>query len=279
MTQFRKLLERWRQDGRPLVMGILNVTPDSFSDGGRFLDREAALVQARRLVAEGADILDVGGESTRPGAAPVPEAEERARVVPVIETLARMDLPVAISVDTSKPGVMAAAVEAGASLINDVRALREPGALAAAARLGVPVCLMHMQGEPRTMQDNPYYADVVTEVHDFLVGRAQACEAAGIPREDILLDPGFGFGKRLEHNLALLKHLERLTDTEYPVLVGMSRKRMIGEVLDLPVDRRLHGGLALAVIAAMKGAAVIRVHDVGPTVEALKMTHAVMTVE
>ena len=260
-------------------MGILNVTPDSFSDGGRYLDPERAVAHARAMIEAGAEIIDVGGESTRPGAEPVTESEEQARVLPVIEALASARLPAAISIDTSKPGVMRRAVEAGASLINDVRALGMPDAMATAAELGVPVCLMHMQGEPRTMQDNPHYADVVREVRDFLVERAQACEAAGIPHEDILLDPGFGFGKRLEHNLALLKHLDRLVDTGYPVLVGMSRKRMIGEVLGLPVERRLHGGLALAVIAAMQGAAVIRVHDVGPTVEALGMTHAVMTVE
>ncbi|RMG31554.1 MAG: dihydropteroate synthase [Gammaproteobacteria bacterium] len=258
-------------------MGILNVTPDSFSDGGRYLAPARALAHAQRMAADGADVIDVGGESTRPGAAPVPEAEELRRVVPVVEALAEAGLPVAISVDTSKPAVMRAAVEAGASLVNDVRALRVPGALETAAALGVPVCLMHMQGEPRTMQANPVYREVVSEVRDFLLERAAAAEAAGLSRGDLLLDPGFGFGKRLEHNLALLKSLDRLVDTGYPVLVGMSRKRMIGEVLDRPVEQRLHGGLALAVIAALKGAAVVRVHDVGPTVEALKMAHAVMT--
>ena len=256
---------------RPRVMGILNVTPDSFSDGGRYLDPGAAVERAWRMVEEGADIIDVGGESTRPGAAPVPPEEELRRVVPVIEAVAAK-LPVPVSVDTSKPEVMGAAVAAGAGLVNDVRALRAPGALEAAAELGVPVCLMHMQGEPRTMQRAPAYRDVVAEVRAFLLERVAACEAAGIPRERILIDPGFGFGKTLEHNLALMRRLDAFVETGLPVLVGVSRKSMIGALLgDAPVERRLHGSVAAAVVAACKGAAIVRVHDVAPTVEALRV--------
>ena len=259
----------------PRVMGILNVTPDSFSDGGRFVGREAARAHAREMVAAGAAIIDVGGESTRPGAAAVSVDEEIARVVPVIEAIAgEIDVP--ISVDTSKPEVMRAAVAAGAGLINDVRALREPGALAAAADLGVPVCLMHMQGEPRTMQADPQYGDVVSEVLAFLQERAAACQAAGIPPEAILFDPGFGFGKTLEHNLQLLAHLEVLVESGYPVLAGLSRKSMLGRLLgDAPVDRRLHASVAAAVIAAMRGARILRVHDVRETAEALTIVAAV----
>ena len=260
---------------RPRVMGILNVTPDSFSDGGRFFDREAALRQGRVLVAEGADILDVGGESTRPGAETVPVQEELDRVIPVIEALAG-ELPVPLSVDTSKPEVMRAAVAAGASLINDVAALRRPGALAAAAASGVPVCLMHMQGEPGTMQQQPTYRDVVAEVRDFLAGRMAACEAAGIPRDRLLLDPGFGFGKTVAHNLALLRDLPALRGLGVPVLVGLSRKSMIGALLDgAPVGQRLYGSLAAAVLAVERGAAIVRVHDVAPTVQALRIVAAV----
>ncbi len=256
---------------RPRVMGILNVTPDSFSDGGRYLDLGAAVERAWRMVEEGADIIDVGGESTRPGAAPVPLEEELRRVVPVIEAVASK-LPVPVSVDTSKPEVMRAAVAAGAGLVNDVRALRAPGALEAAAELGVPVCLMHMQGEPRTMQRAPVYRDVVAEVRAFLLERVAACEAAGIPRERILIDPGFGFGKTLEHNLALMRRLDAFVETGLPVLVGVSRKSMIGALLgDAPVERRLHGSVAAAVVAACKGAAIVRVHDVAATVEALRV--------
>jgi dihydropteroate synthase len=260
---------------RPRVMGILNVTPDSFSDGGRFLDRAAALAQGRALVAEGADILDVGGESTRPGAAPVSVQEELDRVIPVIEALAG-ELPVPLSVDTSKPEVMRAAVAAGASLINDVAALRRPGALAAAAEAGVPVCLMHMQGEPGTMQREPSYRDVVTEVRNFLAARIGACEAAGIPRDRLLVDPGFGFGKTLAHNLALLRDLPALRSLGVPVLAGLSRKSMIGALLDgAPVGERLYGSLAAAVLAVERGAAIVRVHDVAPTVQALRIVAAV----
>jgi len=257
-----------------VVMGVLNVTPDSFSDGGRYLEPAKAVDQALRMVEEGAGIIDVGGESTRPGAPPAPAPEEIARVIPVIEAL-RAASTVPISVDTSKPEVMRAAVSAGANLINDVRALRDPGALEAAAELGVAVCLMHMQGEPRTMQDNPHYADVVTDVRDFLAGRILAAEAAGIPRDRILIDPGFGFGKTVEHNLELLRRLAALRPLNRPILVGLSRKSLIGKLLGLPVERRLHASVALALLAVQNGASVVRAHDVGPTVEALRTLNAV----
>ena len=260
---------------RARVMGILNVTPDSFSDGGDFATREAALRHARQMVADGADLIDVGGESTRPGAPPVSVAEELDRVIPVIEALAS-ELAVPVSVDTSKPEVMRAAVAAGAGLINDVAALRRPGALAAAAALRVPVCLMHMQGEPGTMQQDPAYGDVVAEVAAFLAGRLAACEAAGIPRVRLLVDPGFGFGKTLAHNLALLRGLPRLASLGVPVLAGLSRKSMIGALLGgVPVGERLHGSVAAAVLAVERGAAIVRVHDVGPTVQALRIVAAV----
>ncbi len=259
----------------PRVMGILTVTPDSFSDGGRVLGREQAIAQALRMVEEGAAIIDIGGESTRPGAAEVSVEEEIARVVPVIEALAPV-LPVPISVDTSKPEVMRAAAAAGVGLINDVYALRREGALEAAASTGLPVCLMHMQGEPRTMQAKPHYGDVVTEVKAFLAERLAACEAAGIPREQVLLDPGFGFGKTLEHNFALLKQLRELEALGAPLLVGISRKSMIGLILDgAPVEQRLHGSVAAALIAAQAGARILRVHDVKPTADALRVLAAV----
>jgi dihydropteroate synthase len=258
----------------PRVMGVLNVTPDSFSDGGRFFSLPAAIDQAARMVDEGAAILDVGGESTRPGAAEVPVQQELDRVIPVVEALAaRFRVP--ISVDTTKPEVMRQAVAAGAGLINDVQALAAPGAVEAAARLGAPVCLMHMQGTPRTMQDDPRYRDVVAEVRDFLLERARCCEAAGIRREAILLDPGFGFGKTLAHNCRLLNELNRLTALGYPVLVGLSRKAMIGRILDRPAEERLYGSLAAAVIAVREGAAIVRAHDVRPTVEAITVARAV----
>ena len=257
-----------------VVMGVLNVTPDSFSDGGRFTDPARAVEQALRMVEAGAGIIDVGGESTRPGAQPVSAGDEMARVIPVIEALcAATTIPV--SIDTSKPEVMRAAVAVGATLINDVRALRDPGALETAAALGVAVCLMHMQGEPRTMQDNPEYADVVTDVRDFLAGRMLAAEAAGIPRARMLIDPGFGFGKTPEHNLELLRRLAALRILGRPILAGLSRKSFIGKLLGLPVDRRLHASVALALLAVQNGASVVRVHDVGPTVEALRMLNAV----
>ncbi len=260
---------------QPRVMGILNVTPDSFSDGGRFLAREAALDQARAMAAAGAAIIDVGGESTRPGAEPVSEAEELERVIPVIEAL-RREIELPISVDTSKPAVMREAVRAGAGLINDVNALRAAGALEAAAEAGVPVCLMHMQGEPRTMQRDPRYQDVVAEVRDFLADRIAACEAAGIPAKRLLVDPGFGFGKTLEHNLTLLRRLHELTSLRRPLLVGLSRKSMLGALTGRPVEARQAASVAAAVLAAERGAAIIRVHDVAETVDALAVTRAVM---
>lgn len=260
---------------RPLIMGILNVTPDSFSDGGRFVRPEHALQHAREMAEAGADIIDIGGESTRPGAEPVGLEAELRRVIPLIETLAP-ELPVPVSVDTGKPEVMRAAVAAGAGMLNDVYALRAPGAIEAAAACDVPVCLMHMQGKPRTMQSNPRYRNVVREVGDFLRERAQAALAAGIRRENILLDPGFGFGKTLDHNLVLLGALNQLA-AGYPLLVGLSRKRMIGALLDdAPVGERLHGSIAAAVIAVMHGANIVRVHDVKPTVEALKVCRGVL---
>lgn len=258
----------------PRVMGILNVTADSFSDGGSFLTRQAALRRAREMVAEGAAIVDVGGESTRPGASPVPVQEELDRVVPVIEAI-RAELPTVVSVDTGKPEVMRAAVAAGAGLINDVRALREEGALQTAVELGVPVCLMHMQGEPRTMQVAPHYQDVVAEVKAFLAYRLAQCRQAGIGEGRLLIDPGFGFGKTVAHNLSLMKRLAEFMDLGVPVLVGASRKSLIGAVLEVPVDKRVYGSIALAALAVAQGAAVIRAHEVAATVHAVKMAAAV----
>ncbi|MDG4551803.1 MAG: dihydropteroate synthase [Candidatus Contendobacter sp.] len=258
-------------------MGVLNVTPDSFSDGGRYLQLDAALRRAEAMVAEGAALIDVGGESTRPGAPPVSVQEELDRVLPVVERLARA-LPVPISVDTSKPEVIREAARAGADLLNDVRALRLPGALEAAAASGLPVCLMHMRGEPATMQQEPVYADVVAEVHAFLAERVRACESAGISRERILVDPGFGFGKTLGHNLLLLRHLDRFTDLAAGVLVGISRKSMIGALLNAPMDDRLSGSLAAAVIAFWQGANIIRAHDVRETAQALRVCAAARAV-
>ena len=260
-----------RTRGWPLVMGILNVTPDSFSDGGRFTDTERAAEQARALLQHGADIIDVGGESTRPGAQSVVEEQECRRVLPVIDAV-RAHSSVPISIDTSKPGVMRRAVEAGVDMVNDVRALRDPSALDTVRALGVPVVLMHMQGEPRTMQRSPCYADVLREVTDFLLERAHACEAAGIPAAHIVLDPGFGFGKNLVHNLTLLKQLQTLADTGYAVLAGLSRKSMIAQMIDRPVQERVHASVALALAAAARGAALLRVHDVAATVDALRVT-------
>jgi len=262
---------------RPQVMGILNITPDSFSDGGDFFSPEQAVVHAARMVEAGAAIVDVGGESTRPGAPPVSVDEELRRVIPVIEAL-QASLSVPVSVDTRKPEVMQAAVVAGAGLINDVNALQAPGAVEQAARLGVPVCLMHMQGTPESMQKQPEYGDVVAEVKDFLTGRASLCMQQGIAREQILLDPGFGFGKTTTHNLLLLQHLEQLVASGFPVLAGLSRKSMIGQVLGLPVDKRLYPGVALAVLAVWKGAAMVRCHDVRETLEAIRMCEAVRDV-
>ena len=262
--------------GQPRVMGILNLTPDSFSDGGRFLARDAALRHATQMVGQGAALIDIGGESTRPGARPVSVEQELERVVPVIEALA-VEIAVPISVDTLKPAVMREAAAAGAGLINDVMALQAPGAIETVAELKIPVCLMHMQGEPRTMQKEPHYHDVVAEVGAFLAERVAACEAGGIRRDRLLIDPGFGFGKRLEHNLSLLKHLQGLDSLGLPLLVGISRKSMIGSLLgEVPVDQRVIGSVAAAVIAVMQGAAIIRAHDVGQTVEALKIASAVL---
>jgi len=263
---------------RPAIMGVLNVTPDSFSDGGDFFPMEKALERAHCMEGEGAAIIDVGGESTRPGAAPVSMDEELDRVIPVIEALGKT-LTVPLSIDTRKPEVMQAAVAAGAGLINDVNALRETGAVEMAARLGVPVCLMHMQGVPGSMQERPDYRDVVAEVSGFLLDRAQVCMAAGIAQQQIILDPGFGFGKTVEHNLQLLHHLEQLVSSGFPVLVGLSRKSLIDKVLDLPVDNRLYPGVALAVLAVWKGAAMVRCHDVRETLEAIRMCQAVRDVD
>jgi len=257
----------------PRVMGVLNVTPDSFSDGGRFTGLDFALRHAQAMVEAGADIIDIGGESTRPGAPEVGEQEEIDRVLPVLEALAR-ELDVTLSVDTSKAAVMRAATAAGAGMLNDVYGLRREGALEAAAASGLPICIMHMRGEPRSMQKNPQYTDVVAEVEQFLLERAAAAQAAGIPRERIVLDPGFGFGKRLEHNLALLQALPRLARHGYPVLAGLSRKSMLQALTGRPVDERLAGSLALAMLAQQGGAQIIRVHDVAETVDVLRVVAA-----
>lgn len=257
-------------------MGVINVTPDSFSDGGRFYDTAAAIEHGRRLEAEGAAILDIGGESTRPGAAEVGAEEQLRRVLPVIERL-RAATQAVISIDTSKPEVMRAAAAAGAGLINDVRALREPGAMAAAAESGCAICLMHMQGEPRTMQRNPTYRDVVSEVKAFLNERVQGARAAGVGVDRIVIDPGFGFGKTLEHNLELLRRLQELASDDVPVLAGLSRKSMVGKLTGRPEGERMYGSLALAVIAYQNGARIIRAHDVAATVDALKVAEAVRT--
>ena len=257
----------------PVVMGVLNVTPDSFSDGGRFLSPAVAIEQGLRLAAEGAALIDVGGESTRPGAAPVSVAEELARVVPVVRALSQRTTAV-ISVDTSKPQVMQAAAAAGAGLINDVRALREPGALAAARASGCAVCLMHMQGEPGTMQQAPSYRDVLAEVQAFLGERVDACLAAGLQPDQLLIDPGFGFGKTFEHNLTLLRGLAELARADVPLAVGLSRKALLGKLTGRAAHERLYGSVALAVIAALHGARLIRAHDVAATVDALKVVAA-----
>ena len=263
----------------PQVMGILNITPDSFSDGGVFFAREAALRQARQMYEAGAAIIDVGGESTRPGARPVSVQEELDRVIPIIETL-HAELPVILSVDTSKAEVMREAVQAGAGMINDVYALRREGALDAARECDVPVCLMHMQGEPRTMQQEPRYGDVVQEVLQFLRQRIETCRQAGIAREKLLIDPGFGFGKRLQHNLQLMKQLPELAALGCPVLVGVSRKSMLGSLLGgRPVEGRLHASVAAATLAVWLGAAIVRVHDVGATVDAVKVAAAVKQID
>jgi dihydropteroate synthase len=260
---------------RPVVMGILNLTSDSFSDGGRYLRPEAALDRAAEMTSEGAAIIDIGGESTRPGAVGVEESIETERVVPIIERIART-LDVTISIDTSKPGVMAAAAAAGAHIVNDVYALRAPGAREWAAGSGVGVCLMHMQGEPRTMQQQPHYQDVVAEVSEFLVRARESCLSAGVARDAIVLDPGVGFGKGLEHNMTLLKELPRLVALGSPILVGVSRKSFIGRVLERSTEERLYGGLGLAALAVSMGARIIRTHDVAPTRDAIRMVAAVL---
>ena len=270
-------LQQLLSENRPLVMGILNTTPDSFFDGGQFTIESAAVDHALQMIEQGADIIDIGGESTRPGAASVLQDDELARVIPVIEKI-RQHSSVLISIDTSKVDVMRHAVTAGADMVNDVLALQTPGATQACAKLNVPVCLMHMQGEPRSMQNNPQYTDVVAEVKNFLQQRVAVCLQAGIAKENIVVDPGFGFGKALQHNLMLLQHLNVLAELSYPVLVGLSRKSMIGKLLDADVSDRLHGSLAAAVLACTKGARIFRVHDVKPTVDALRICHAVSTI-
>ena len=263
---------------RPRIMGIVNVTPDSFSDQGSHFDADVAVAHGLRLAEEGADILDIGGESTRPGASDVPLEEELRRVIPVIERLAK-ETSLPISIDTSKPEVMRAAVAAGAGMINDVYALRRDGALEAAAELRVPVVLMHMLGEPRSMQDSPEYDDVVGDVHRFLAERIFAAEMEGIDKKRILVDPGFGFGKTTQHNLQLLAQLQRFTELGVPVMAGLSRKRTIRELTgQQDLQARVHGSVAAHLIAAQRGAMVLRVHDVAATIDALKVWHAVAAV-
>ncbi|SHF10533.1 dihydropteroate synthase [Microbulbifer donghaiensis] len=264
---------------RPVVMGILNATPDSFSDGGSYyaggaLNLDLVLRRAEQMLREGAAIIDVGGESTRPGAAPVSEQEELDRVVPVVEAISA-NLGAVISVDTSTAAVITASAAAGAGLINDVRALERPGALDAAAGTDLPVCLMHMQGQPGSMQQAPHYDDVVAEVGAYLRERMRTCEEAGINRARLIFDPGFGFGKTDEHNLALLRHMAQLAPADIPLLAGLSRKSMIGRLLQREVDERLPGSLALAMLAAQRGARILRVHDVAATVDVLKMQQLV----
>ena len=258
---------------RPLIMGIVNVTPDSFSDGGQFSTTRAAIARAHRLIEEGADILDIGGESSRPGAQAVGQEDELARVLPVINAL--RDVTVPISIDTAKPAVMRAALEAGACMVNDIEALRQPGALEAVGASGVAVCLMHMQGEPRTMQQAPHYEDAVAEVGEFLRQRAAAAMAAGIQRECIVLDPGFGFGKTAEHNMTLLQRFGDLAAMGFPLLAGLSRKAMLGAITGKPPGERQYASVAAALIAVQRGAAIVRVHDVAATRDALAVWMAV----
>tara|TARA_B100000780_G_C21024711_1_gene410739 strand:- start:68 stop:955 length:888 start_codon:yes stop_codon:yes gene_type:complete len=272
--------DQWLDLTQPQVMGVLNVTPDSFSDGGNLFANQSlcldtAMSLARAMVTEGASFLDIGGESTRPGADPVSVQQELDRVIPVIEAI-KCSLDVVVSVDTSTLEVITAAASAGAGLINDVRALSRKDALQAAANTQLPICLMHMQGDPKTMQNNPVYACVVDDIANYFDERVKQCAQAGITPQRLLIDPGFGFGKTLAHNLQLLKRLDLIANKGMPVLVGMSRKNMIGNVLKRPVDERLYGGLAVAVMAYERGACIIRVHDVAPTVDALRMAHAVM---
>lgn len=260
----------------PRVMGILNVTPDSFSDGGNFSQLDLAVEHALQLIEEGADLLDIGGESTRPNATPVSLQEELDRVIPVIEALVANRINIPVSIDTYKPEVMRAAIAAGASMVNDVNALQEIGALDVVASADVGVCLMHMQGTPQTMQINPQYTDVVKEVSDFLLTRIHACTQAGIAKNRLLIDPGFGFGKTRAHNITLVQHLNVLSQLGYPLLVGLSRKSVLGQVTGGDIDSRLHASVAAAVISTMKGAKIVRVHDVKATVEALKVVAALI---
>ena len=257
----------------PQIMGILNFTPDSFSDSGQFFSLDKALFQVEKMLNEGATIIDIGGESTRPMAEEVPETEELQRVIPLVEAVQKR-FDCWISVDTSKAIVMQEAAKVGMDLINDIRALREPGALEIAGQLNLPTCIMHMQGQPRTMQANPHYDDVVQDVYQFLSDRTQACLAAGIAEENIIWDMGFGFGKTVQHNYKLLQQLSHFCESGYPVLVGLSRKSMIGAVLDKPVTERVVGSVAGALIAAQNGATILRVHDVAATADALKVWQA-----
>jgi dihydropteroate synthase len=258
---------------RPLIMGVVNVTPDSFSDGGKFVELNQSFAHAERLIAEGADVLDIGGESTRPGAAPVSLDEERRRVLPLLEKLTAANVP--LSIDTHKPELMREAVAAGASMVNDVSGFRNAGAFDAVACGDAAICIMHMQGEPRTMQHNPQYDDVAREVHDYLETRVQAAEAAGIARNRIAVDPGFGFGKTLEHNLTLLRNLRALRDTGCTVLAGLSRKTMLGKITGRGPAERVHASVAAAMIAVQNGAQIVRVHDVAATRDALAVLAAV----
>ncbi|SEH05209.1 dihydropteroate synthase [Candidatus Venteria ishoeyi] len=261
------------------IMGVLNVTPDSFSDGGHYSELDAALAQAENMLAAGAHWIDIGGESTRPGAAPVSAEQEKQRILPVLQAIRHAFPDAAVSVDTSKPLVMKAAITAGAKMINDVRALQMPGALEVVVDAPVQLCLMHMQGKPDTMQQSPCYDDVIREVHDFLINRIATCVRAGINHQRIIVDPGFGFGKTLSHNLQLMQNLSALKSLDCPILIGVSRKSMIGTVLDKPVEQRLYGGLALATLAVSQGAAIIRTHDVAATIDAVRMTEAVLNAE
>jgi dihydropteroate synthase len=258
---------------RPLVMGVVNVTPDSFSDGGKFLDAKAAIAQGRKLAEEGADLLDIGGESSRPGALPVSLAQEMDRILPVLQELKSLDKP--LSVDTRRPEVMRAALAAGASMINDIDALTAPGALEAVAKAQCAVCLMHKQGEPATMQQDPHYDDVVREVSAFLLERVTACEKAGVATNRIVIDPGFGFGKTVEHNLQLLRRMKALVDLGVPVLAGLSRKSTLGKLTGRPVGERLAGSLAMALLALQGGATILRVHDVKETRDVIAVWEAV----
>lgn len=263
---------------RTHVMGILNITPDSFSDGGRYNRMDAALLRVEQMLAAGATLIDVGGESTRPGAAVVSVQQEVERVVPMVEAISQR-FDAVISIDTSTPEVIRGSAAVGAGLINDIRALQRPGAMQAAVDTGLAVCLMHMQGDPQTMQQAPLYASVLEEVNAFLEQRVQACLDAGIERGKLLLDPGFGFGKSLQHNLELFAAMQQVCPLDLPLLVGVSRKSMIGQALDRPVDQRLSGGLALTTLAVVKGARIIRVHDVAETVDAVRMAEAVLAAE